>query len=354
MSLACILDVAGPVLSDDERNLFAASDPWAFILFGRSCETPDQVRKLCAQLRASVGRDCLIFIDQEGGRVQRLAPPIWSQFPPLSIYGEIYRRDHGRAKRACYLHHRLMGAIMRDVGINADCAPCLDLTIEGGHSVIGDRSFSSDPMAVAALGRAAIEGLRDGGIASVIKHMPGHGRAEADSHASLPRVDVGTQALAQDISVFKSLSYAPMAMTAHVVYEALDPDHPATLSAKLIAETIRQDIGFDGLLMSDDISMKALSQHNDHAANADIAFGAGIDVAMFCHGTLEARMAFVAACPALWGKSLERATAAEDYAREPKLPFDTEAAWTEFGELTGLGRSITYSLTPDPTDKAWA
>jgi beta-N-acetylhexosaminidase len=354
MSLACILDVAGPVLSDDERHLFAASDPWAFILFGRSCETPQQVRQLCADLRQAVGRHCLIFIDQEGGRVQRLAPPVWSQFPALSLYGKLYDINPGRAREACYLHHRLMGQIMHEAGINADCAPCLDLTIEGGHSVIGDRSFSSDPAAIAMLGRAAIEGLRDAGVASVIKHMPGHGRADADSHAKLPRVEVGTQALAQDISVFKALYDAPMAMTAHVVFDALDPELPASLSPKLISQIIRQDIGFDGLLMTDDIFMKALSAHSDHASNADRAFSAGADIAMFCHGTIEERLDFIAACPQLTGASLERAQRAEAFAKEPQLPFDTEAAWTKFGELTGLGRNIVYSISPDPTDKAWA
>jgi beta-N-acetylhexosaminidase len=354
MSLACILDVAGPVLSDDERHLFAACDPWAFILFGRSCETPEQVRQLCTDLRASVGRDCLIFIDQEGGRVQRLAPPVWSQFPALSHYGKMYVSSPGDAREACYLHHRLMGQIMHELGINADCAPCLDLTIEGGHNVIGDRSLSSDPIAVAMLGRAAIEGLRDAGVASVIKHMPGHGRAEADSHAGLPRVEVGTQALAQDISVFKALYDAPMAMTAHVVFDALDPDLPATLSPKLISQIIRRDIGFDGLLMTDDISMKALSAHLDQATNAERAFSAGADIAMFCHGTIEARLAFIAACPQLIGDSLVRAQRAEAFAKHPVTPFDTEAAWIKFGELTGLGRNIVYSISPDPTDKAWA
>lgn len=354
MSLACILDVAGPVLSDDERHLFTAADPWAFILFGRSCETPEQVRKLCADLRQAVGRHCLIFIDQEGGRVQRLAPPIWSQFPPLSFYGQLYQGNAGGAREACYLHHRLMGQIMHETGINADCAPCLDLTIEGGHGVIGDRSFSSDPAAVAILGRAAIDGLRDAGVASVIKHVPGHGRAEADSHEELPRVDVGTQALAQDISVFKALFDAPMAMTAHVIYDALDPDAPATLSAKLVAQTIRQDIGFDGLLMSDDITMKALSHHNDQASNVITALNAGLDVTMFCHGTLEERLAFIALCPPLTGISLERARRAEAYASQPVLPFDIDAAWARFSALTGLGRPIIYSVQPDPTDKAWA
>jgi beta-N-acetylhexosaminidase len=354
MSLACILDVAGPVLTDDERHLFAASDPWAFILFGRSCETPDQVRQLCADLREAVGRHCLIFVDQEGGRVQRLAPPVWSQFPPLSFYGRMYTKSPEDAREACYLHHRLMGQIMYETGINADCAPCLDLTIEGGHSVIGDRSLSSDPAAVAVLGRAAIEGLRDSGVASVIKHMPGHGRAEADSHEHLPRVEVGTQALAQDISVFKALHDAPMAMTAHVVYDALDPDMPASLSPKLISEVIRKDIGFDGLLMTDDISMKALSAHHDQATNAESAFHAGADVAMFCHGTIEARLAFIAACPQLSGDSLIRAQRAEAFAAKPLEPFDTEAAWERFSELTGLGRPIIYSVSPDPTAKAWA
>jgi beta-N-acetylhexosaminidase len=354
MSLACILDVAGPVLTDDERHLFGAADPWAFILFGRSCETPQQVMRLCDDLRAAVGRDCLIFIDQEGGRVQRLAPPVWSQFPALSLYGKLYLDNPDRARRACYLHHRLMGQIMHETGINADCAPCLDLTIEGGHGVIGDRSLSSDPKAVAVLGRAAIEGLRDAGVASVIKHMPGHGRAEGDSHVQLPRVDVGTQALAQDISVFKALYDAPMAMTAHVVFDALDPDLPASLSPKLISQVIRKHIGFDGLLITDDIAMKALSAHRDQATNAESAFDAGCDIAMFCHGSIEARLAFIAACPQLAGESLARAQRAEAFARHPILPFDREAAWSEFGELTGLGRNIVYSVTADPTDKAWA
>jgi beta-N-acetylhexosaminidase len=354
MSLACILDVAGPILSDDERHLFAASDPWAFILFGRSCETPQQVRQLCADLRAAVGRDCLIFIDQEGGRVQRLAPPVWAQFPPLSHYGKLFAANPDNARQACYLHHRLMGQIMYETGINADCAPCLDLTIEGGHSVIGDRSLSSDPVAVAVLGRAAIEGLRDAGVASVIKHMPGHGRAEADSHAQLPRVDVGTQALAQDISIFKALYDAPMAMTAHVVFDALDPDLPASLSSKLISQIVRKDIGFDGLLMTDDISMKALSVGSDQATNADSAFSAGADIAMFCHGTIDERLAFIAACPQLSGISLERAERAEAFAKVPVEPFDIDAAWTKFAALTGLGLPIIYSVSPDPTDKAWA
>jgi beta-N-acetylhexosaminidase len=354
MSLACILDVAGPVLSDDERHLFTAADPWAFILFGRSCETPQQVRQLCGDLRASVGRHCLIFIDQEGGRVQRLAPPFWPQFPALSLYGKLYLDNPEDAREACYLHHRLMGQIMHEAGLNADCAPCVDLTIDGGHSVIGDRSLSSDPVAVAVLGRAAIEGLRDAGVASVIKHMPGHGRAEADSHAQLPNVDAGTQALAQDISVFKALYDAPMAMTAHVVFDALDPNFPASLSPRLISQTIRKDIGFDGLLMTDDISMKALSDKQDQATNADKAFSAGADIVMFCHGSIDARLAFIAACPTLSGQSLERARRAEAFAPAPLLPFDTQAGWGRFGELTGLGRNIVYSVSPDPTDKAWA
>lgn len=354
MTLACILDVAGPVLSDDERYLFKACDPWAFILFGRSCETPQQVSRLCADLREAVGRHCLIFIDQEGGRVQRLAPPVWSQFPALSHYGKMYQTNPERAREACYLHHRLMGQMMRDTGINANCAPCLDLSIEGGHSVIGDRSLSFDPIAVAILGRAAIEGLRDAGVASVIKHMPGHGRATGDSHAGLARIDDGTQALAHDISVFKALHDAPMAMTAHVIFDALDPDLPATLSPSLISQIIRSDIGFDGLLMTDDISMKALSAANDQAANAQSAFSAGCDIAMYCHGSLEARLDFIAACPQLSGHSLARAQRAEDFARDCLLPFNSEAAWTRFGELTGLGQPIIYSLNPDPTDKAWA
>ena len=354
MTLACILDVAGPVLSKEERHLFAASDPWAFILFGRSCETPAQVQRLCADLRAAVGRDCLIFIDQEGGRVQRLGPPVWTQFPPLSLYGRMFDVNRPNAVRACYLHHRLMGQMMVEVGIDADCAPCLDLAISDGHSVIGDRALSRDHQSVAILGRAALDGLRDSGVVGVIKHMPGHGRAQSDSHTSLPRIEVGSQALAQDISIFQALSDAPMAMTAHVVYDAFDPLQPASLSSHMIGKIIRQDIGFDGLLMTDDISMKALSASQSQVQNAQSAFFAGADVAMYCHGSLEARLDFLAACPHLTGKSLARAQAANAYAKAPSLPFDTHAAWAEFSELTGLDRDIIYSISPDPTAKAWA
>ncbi|MCU0882462.1 MAG: beta-hexosaminidase [Hyphomonadaceae bacterium] len=307
MALACIVDVAGERLSADEKAFFRATDPWAFILFGRSCVSPDQMRALTDEMREAVGRDALIFIDQEGGRVQRLKPPVWPQFPP-----------------------------------------CLDLRIEGAHSVIGNRAFSSDPDIVAALGRAAIAGLHAGGVASVIKHVPGHGRALADSHHGLPVLDTGLQGLAHDFAPFAALADAPMAMTAHIVYEALDAENPATLSATVIHDLVRGRFGFDGLLMTDDISMKALT--GTSPAKAWAAISAGCDVAMLCNATLEDRLAFVAACPELSGKGLERAQAAEAVARKPAIEIDIEAAWARFGALTGHDRKTALSLGYDPTE----
>jgi beta-N-acetylhexosaminidase len=348
MALACIVDVAGERLSADEKAFFRATDPWAFILFGRSCVSPDQMRALTDEMREAVGRDALIFIDQEGGRVQRLKPPVWPQFPTNATYGAMYLTDQDKALDAVWLHHRLIAHELRAVGVDADCAPCLDLRIEGAHSVIGNRAFSSDPDIVAALGRAAIAGLHAGGVASVIKHVPGHGRALADSHHGLPVLDTGLQGLAHDFAPFAALADAPMAMTAHIVYEALDAENPATLSATVIHDLVRGRFGFDGLLMTDDISMKALT--GTSPAKAWAAISAGCDVAMLCNATLEDRLAFVAACPELSGKGLERAQAAEAVARKPAIEIDIEAAWARFGALTGHDRKTALSLGYDPTE----
>jgi beta-N-acetylhexosaminidase len=352
MSLACITDVTGPVLTLEEKALYRATDPWAFFLFGRSCETPAQVRALCADLREAVGRECLIFIDQEGGRVQRLSPPIWPQFPYAALFGRMWQDDREKALEATYLQYRLMAQLMRECGITADCAPCLDLKIEGGHSVIGDRSFSSRPDIVAALARKAMEGLHAGGVASVVKHVPGHGRADTDSHKALPRVEADLENLSQDISVFKALRDAPMAMTAHVVFDALDQTAPATISPVIVSSIIREQIGFDGLLLTDDLTMKALSQSPQD--NAAAAFAAGCDIAVLCNKPLETREAFLAACPRLEGKALARAQKAEAIAQITPEPFDAEAAWARFGDLTGLGKDMTLSVSSDPTFQAYA
>jgi beta-N-acetylhexosaminidase len=336
MTIACILDVEGEALTRDERAFFREVDPWALILFARSCRSREQVRALTGEIREALGRDALIFIDQEGGRVARLKPPEWPVFPALATYGALYASDREAAYEACVLHHRLIAHELRAIGVTADCAPCLDLRVEGADAVIGDRSFSSDPAIVGALGRAAMEGLHAGGVASVIKHVPGHGRAEGDSHFVLPRVVVGRQALAKDIAPFIACADAPMAMTAHIVYETLDETAPATCSPAVIEGVIRREIGFDGLLMSDDASMKALS--GPLQARADAAIRAGCDVVMLCNASLDDRLALAAACPPLAGKALARAERAESFARAVE-PFDAEAGWARFRALIGTGNA---------------
>jgi beta-N-acetylhexosaminidase len=348
MALACIIDVAGERLTAEEKAFFRATDPWAFILFARSCANPDQMAALTDEMREAVGREALIFVDQEGGRVQRLKPPQWPQFPANSTYGDLYRSNRTAARDAAWLHHRLIAHELRAVGVDADCAPCLDLRIDGAHAVIGSRAFSSDPDVVADLGRSAMDGLHAGGVASVIKHIPGHGRAMADSHHGLPVLDTGLQGLAADFAPFKALADAPMAMTAHIVYEALDEDRCATLSPTVINSLIRGEFGFDGLLMSDDISMKALSSSSQ--ANAWASIAAGCDVAMLCNASLEERLDFVAACPTLSGKALERAERALAVARKPIIGLDMDAAWSKFAELTGHDRRTAMNKDYDPTE----
>lgn len=349
MLSAGIIDVAATSLSADEKAFFKDAQPWAFILFGRSCQTPDQIRALTDEIREAVGRHCLIFLDQEGGRVQRLKPPIWPQFPPNNIYGALYNSDKEKAIEAVVLHHQLIAYELRKVGIDADCAPCLDLGLEGAHSVIGDRAFSPNPQIIGQLGQAAIKGLHSGSVASVIKHIPGHGRALADSHHELPVVDASIEELEMDIAPFLALKDAPMAMTAHVKYPVLDAQNCATLSSKVIGEIIRGKIGFDGLLMTDDVSMKALSGNDADKAKASI--DAGCDVAMLCNQPLEARIKFIEACGELKGKSLERAKIAEAIATKKPDDFDFDAAWHRFTELTGIENGAKLALAADPTER---
>lgn len=332
--------------------MFSARDPWAFILFGRSCETPAQIRALCEDLRDSVGRACLIFIDQEGGRVQRLAPPIWPRLPALSFYGRLWQENSSHALEACRLHHQIMGQMLLDVGIDANCAPCLDLRLEGASGAIGDRAMSADPACVAELGRAGLAGLQSAGVAGVLKHMPGQGRAVLDSHEALPHIGSSKDVLEQDLLPFHANQSAPMGMIGHVVFDAIDPDMPASQSAIVVQNWIRAAMGFDGLLMTDDLTMKALDQPDE--IKAARAFEAGIDIAMRCHGTLEERDAFLSLCPSLSGSSLERAQRAEIYAPRPVAALDPDELWARFSELTGWERALTLSIAPDPTRKAWA
>jgi beta-N-acetylhexosaminidase len=338
---AAILSCSGPVLLDEERRFFEAARPFGVILMGRSCRSPDQVRALTADIREAAGADVLIFIDQEGGRVARLKAPAWPLFPPAAVYGAIHARSRKEGLRAAWLGHRLMAAELAAIGIDADCAPVVDLLYPFAHDIIGDRAFGSDPEAVGELAAAALAGLSAGGVAGVIKHIPGHGRALADSHESLPIVSCEREALEPDLEAFRRVAHAPMAMTAHVAYSALDGACAATVSGRIIGEIIRDHIGFDGLLMGDDLGMKALGGGLADRARASLA--AGCDVVLHCSGfvsdpaAIMAEMTAVAeAAPLLSGRSLERACAARAAAGTPE-DADLPALKAEFFEhLSGL------------------
>ena len=306
-SKAMILGCGGLELTDTERAFYAAERPWGFILFARNISERQQIADLVADMRDCIGRpDAPVLIDQEGGRVQRIRPPLVASYPPASVIGDIDRNNPQAGERAAWLMGRLHAADLTSFGINVNCLPVLDIPVEGGHDVIGNRAFCNDPQAVTRLGRAAMDGLRAGGMLPVIKHMPGHGRAMVDSHLSLPIVDATLDELeACDFVPFAALADAPMGMTAHMLFEAIDPDRPATFSAHIIHEIIRSKLGFDGLLMSDDISMKALS--GDFAYKADEIFGAGCDIILHCNGVFEEMTEVSAHTPTLQGTALERA-----------------------------------------------
>ena len=328
MSLACILGCAGPVLGADEAAFFAQTASWGFILFGRNIESPDQVRALTSALREAVGRpDAPVLIDQEGGRVQRMGPPNWRAYPAARAYGQI--EDPQSRRETVRLGARLMAHDLAQVGVNVDFMPVLDVPAPGARDVIGDRAYGDGAQAAALLGRAAAEGLLAGGVLPVIKHIPGHGRAGADSHFSLPVVESAYEdLLARDFAPFAALSDMPMAMTAHVVYAAVDPRRPATTSRKVISQVIRGAIGFDGLLISDDLSMQALA--GTLAQRAGDALDAGCDVVLHCNGDLAQMAAVAGASKPLAGRAAARAEAA--LARLPRVaePFDAVMASAQF------------------------
>jgi beta-N-acetylhexosaminidase len=321
------------MLSPEETAYFRAADPFGFILFKRNCETPAQIALLTSALRDAVGRDAPILIDQEGGRVQRLVAPHWPAYPAARVFGDIHATDSVCARRAAYLGMRLIAADLRAVGIDVDCVPCLDVPIEGAHDVIGRRAYSLEPAVVADLGRAATDGLMAGGVLPVMKHVPGHGRAGVDSHLALPVVDTPYADLeAIDFRPFAALNDLPFAMTAHVVYTAIDPDNPATLSATVIRDIIRGRIGFQGCLMTDDLSMKALS--GSVTEKASRALAAGNDLILHCNGDIDEMRELADCVPDLTGASLARADAALRRRRSPE-PLDEAAARAEFATLIG-------------------
>ena len=328
MSLAFVCGCVGLELSDEEKRFLARVRPWGFILFRRNVDTVEQVRQLTSTFRDIVGRpEAPVFADQEGGRVQRLRPPHWPAYPAAATYQAA--KDGAEAAR---LGGRLIARDLRDVGITVDCAPVLDVPVEGSNEVIGDRAFARDPGVVADLGRAFAHGLMAGGVLPVMKHVPGHGRAGVDSHLSLPVVGTDRATLeTHDFEPFRRLADLPMAMTAHVVYSALDPDRPATTSPTIIDQVIRGAIGFDGLLLSDDLSMEALK--GTLGQRAEAARDAGCDILLHCNGKLDEAEAVAAAARPLERQAERRARAALDLLLVPE-PVDPGAP-ARFATLLG-------------------
>ena len=331
-SKAVIFGCAGPELLAEEASFFADTRPWGFILFGRNIASLAQVADLTASLRESVGRpDAPVLIDQEGGRVQRFKPPLVPQYPSGADLGALYLANRDAGLRATWIMSRLHAFDLLPLGISVDCLPVLDVPSPGGHEVIGSRAYGITPDVVCALGAAASAGLKAGGMLPVIKHIPGHGRAGADTHHELPHVDASRAELsARDFIPFKALAGEAMAMSAHVVFTDIDPDNPATTSRRVVDEVIRGEIGFDGLLMSDDVSMNALS--GDFATRTSAILAAGCDVTLHCNGDRAEMEAVASVTPELSGDSLRRA---RDVMAAFRAPDDSdEAALRE--EFEGL------------------
>ncbi|MDR7101786.1 glycoside hydrolase family 3 N-terminal domain-containing protein [Croceicoccus sp. BE223] len=315
-----IFGLSGLAPTDAERAFFASCEPAGYILFGRNCESVAQMRALTDELRALHGRDdLLILIDQEGGRVTRMKPPVWPAYPPQGLFDRLYDVAPITALEAARCNALAIGLDLAEVGVSSDALPLLDVRQEGAHDVIGDRALGRDPLRVGSLGRAVLDGLAEAGVVGIVKHMPGHGRALCDSHKDLPRVTANEADLASDLKPFQTLRDAPMAMSAHIVFEAWDPDNPATQSPTVIAEVIRRRIGFDGLLMTDDIDMEALSGTIPERSAAAIA--AGCDLVLNCWARMEDMEGICAALPEITPdarRRLDAAMAGADVAR----PFD--------------------------------
>ncbi len=332
MTRAFITGIAGTELSAPEREFIRAERPWGFILFKRNVESPAQVASLVHELREALGEpDAPVLIDQEGGRVQRLGPPNWPVYPPGALFAALYGIDPKLGTSAAGLSARLIAADLTELGITVDCLPLADVPVAGADGVIGNRAYGTEPGTVVAIARAVTNGLVDGGILPVLKHIPGHGRATADTHFKLPVVDTPQNELERtDFAAFKPLANLPMAMTAHVVFSALDPAQPATTSATMVEQVIRGVIGFQGLLMSDDVSMNALA--GSLAERTRAIFVAGCDMVLHCNGKLDEMYEVAGHTPALSGRSLERARRALASRKAPQ-PFDRGAARAELDAL---------------------
>jgi len=331
-SRAFITGVSGLGLTAAERDFIRAERPWGFILFKRNIDTPDQVARLVGELRFVLGEaDAPVLIDQEGGRVQRLGPPHWPAYPPGAVFGSLYDRDPALGLKAARLSNRLIAADLAELGITVDCLPLADVPVAGADNVIGNRAYGTEPGKVADIARAVTDGLEQGGVLPVLKHIPGHGRAMADSHFRLPTVDTPRSELERtDFAAFVPLADLPMAMTAHVVFSALDPAQPATTSATIIQQVIRGGIGFQGLLMSDDVSMNALAGSIAERTRAIVE--AGCDMVLHCNGKLDEMREVASQTPELSGKASQRAVKALA-SRKPPVPFDRKAARAELEAL---------------------
>jgi beta-N-acetylhexosaminidase len=329
---AIIFGCAGTTLSADERRFFAETNPYGFILFRRNVENPAQVIALVEELRASVGRpDAPVLIDQEGGRVARLAPPHWPKLPPGRTIGLLAEHDLAAGIAAARAIGRTIGAMLADLGIDVACAPVTDLLLPETHDVIGDRAFSADPVLVGGLAGAVCKGLRDAGVTPIVKHIPGHGRATADSHLDLPRISADRPTLeATDFAAFRAVADAPWAMVAHCIYTAIDADLPASISPAAIAE-IRNSIGFSGVLIADDIGMKAL--RGTLADNAAASLAAGCDLTLHCSGNFQEMQEIAPALTGLTKHAAERLAAGSAWMARDRAAFDVAA---ERGILAGL------------------
>lgn len=328
---AFITGIAGTELSHDERNFIREANPWGLILFKRNISDPAQVTELTKSFKSIVSRQAPVLVDQEGGRVQRLGPPHWPIYPPGQALDQLYERDQAAALAAARLCGRLLASDLLPLGIDVDCLPVADVPSPDGDPVIGDRAYGDRPDKVAAIGGAVARGLINGGVLPVLKHLPGHGRAAADSHKSLPVVTADRETLeSTDFAAFRPLARLPLGMSAHVVYSAIDPTQPATTSATIVREVIRGLIGFQGLLMSDDVSMGALSGTIGERSRAAIA--AGCDVVLHCNGNIDEMREVAASTPRLAGEAAQRAEAALAGRREPG-EFDAVAGRRVFEEM---------------------